>query len=373
MVMRKLVVTLGFVLVAASLVTLMIYDRELNIILFGLTQSSQFMTPTTISQTRPSLTQPLPMTQLMQTNIYIKVSAYLISILGLILIVVGVMLEPKEKPLAEASKPPNEEERSNEGIRVNNAALLHTLTQPLPPSNIVRGGGRKNVIIHLDSVTKVYSGNGVETPALRGVSLDIFEGEFVAIVGPSGSGKSTLLHIMGGLDKPTSGKVYIDGIDILKLSDKELAELRNKKIGFVFQAFNLINRMNALDNVAFPLGARGTPPKIRNQLALSALRLVGLGDEAYRTPSRLSGGEQQRVAVARALVTEAPILLCDEPTGNLDTQNTKAITELLYRLNKEHGKTVVVITHNMEVAKAADRILFIRDGRIEREERLRGV
>jgi putative ABC transport system ATP-binding protein len=181
------------------------------------------------------------------------------------------------------------------------------------------------------------------------------------------------LHIIGGLDKPTSGKVYIDGVDISKLSDKDLAELRNKKIGFVFQAFNLISRMDALNNVSFPLGARGTPPKIRKQLALSALQSVGLSEKAYRTPSRLSGGEQQRVAVARALVTEAPILLCDEPTGNLDTKNTKAITELLYKLNKEHGKTVVVITHNMEVAKAADRILFIRDGRIEREERLRGV
>jgi len=313
------------------------------------------------------------MTQFVQISTYVKLTAYLISILGFMLIAVGILLEPKEKPLTEASKPPSEGERSNGGIRMNNAALLQPLTQPLPSSNLVGARGGRNVIIRLDSVTKVYSGDGVETPALRGVSLEILEGEFVAIVGPSGSGKSTLLHIMGGLDKPTSGKVYIDGVDISKLSDKELAELRNKKIGFVFQAFNLINRMNALNNVAFPLGARDTPPKIRKQLALSALQLVGLSEEAYRTPSRLSGGEQQRVAVARALVTEAPILLCDEPTGNLDTQNTKVITELLYRLNKEYGKTVVVITHNMEVAKAADRILFIRDGRIEREERLRGV
>jgi putative ABC transport system ATP-binding protein len=346
----------------------MAYDRELNIVLFGLTQTSQF-TPAPISQARPPSTQPLQLTQFIQTSTYIKLSAYLIGILGLILIAVGILLEPKGKPLTEASKPPTESESSKGNICVSNAALL----QPLPPCNVARAEGGRNVIIRLDSVTKVYSGDGVETPALRGVSLEILEGEFVAIVGPSGSGKSTLLHIMGGLDKPTSGKVYIDGVDISKLSDKDLAELRNKKIGFVFQAFNLISRMDALNNVAFPLGARGTHPKIRKQLALRALQLVGLGEEAYRTPSRLSGGEQQRVAVARALVTEAPILLCDEPTGNLDTKNTRAITELLYKLNKEHGKTVVVITHNMEVAKAADRILFIRDGRIEREERLRGV
>lgn len=370
--MRKLVVALGFVLVAASLITLMAYDRELNLVFFGLTQTSQF-TPAAISQARSSLTQPLQMTQVIQTNTYIKLSAYLIGILGLILIAVGILLEPKEGPLTEASKPPTEGEPSKENIRVSNAALLQPLTQPLPPSNIARAEGGRNVIIRLDSVTKVYSGDGVGTPALRGVSLEILEGEFVAIVGPSGSGKSTLLHIIGGLDKPTSGKVYIDGVDISKLSDKDLAELRNKKIGFVFQAFNLISRMDALNNVAFPLGARSTPPKIRKQLALSDLQLVGLGEKAYRTPSRLSGGEQQRVAVARALVTEAPILLCDEPTGNLDTKTTQAITELLYKLNKEHGKTVIVITHNVEVAKAADRILFIRDGRIEREERLRGV
>ena len=217
-------------------------------------------------------------------------------------------------------------------------------------------------------MVKTYGGDGVTTPALNGLSLDISEGEFVAIVGPSGSGKSTLLNMIGALDKPTSGKVFIDGVDISNLNDRGLAMLRNRKIGFIFQSFNLIPRMTALANVEFPLAARNIPPQQRRQMAQKALQLVGLSNKTTRTPSKLSGGEMQRVAVARALVTEPAILLADEPTGNLDTKNTNAITEMLRSLNETTGRTILMITHNMEVASATERVIYIRDGRVEREE-----
>lgn len=227
--------------------------------------------------------------------------------------------------------------------------------------------GRKTVVETKDLV-KIYSGYGVATPALNGVNLKIFQGEFVAIVGPSGSGKSTLLNMLGALDIPTTGKVFIDGIDITSLNSAQLAELRNRKIGFIFQSFNLIPRMNASENIELPLSIRGIPKDERRRRAMKMLDLVGLQSRRLHKPSELSGGEQQRVAVARALVTDPAILLGDEPTGNLDTKNTAAVVALIKKLNKETGKTVIVITHNLEVANEADRIIFLRDGQVEGEK-----
>lgn len=224
------------------------------------------------------------------------------------------------------------------------------------------------VVVETKDLVKIYSGDGVATAALNGVNLKIFEGEFVAIVGPSGCGKSTLLNIIGALDIPTSGKVYIDGIDMTSLGGTTLAHLRNKKIGFIFQSFNLIPRMNAIENVELPLSIRGVEKDGRRAKAKKTLELVGLGSKVLSRPTQLSGGEQQRVAVARALVTDPAIILGDEPTGNLDTKNTKAITELLKKLNKETKKTIIVITHNLEVANEADRIIFLRDGQVEGEK-----
>ncbi len=224
------------------------------------------------------------------------------------------------------------------------------------------------VVVETKDLVKIYSGDGVATAALNGVNLKIFGGEFVAIVGPSGCGKSTLLNMIGALDIPTSGKIYIDGIDMTSQGGTTLAELRNKKIGFIFQSFNLIPRMNAIENVELPLSIRGVEKDERRTKAKKMLELVGLGSKVLSRPTQLSGGEQQRVAVARALVTDPAIILGDEPTGNLDTKNTKAITELLKKLNKETKKTIIVITHNLEVANEADRIIFLRDGQVEGEK-----
>ncbi|MCL7393681.1 MAG: ABC transporter ATP-binding protein [Thaumarchaeota archaeon] len=216
-------------------------------------------------------------------------------------------------------------------------------------------------------VKKIYVSDGVPTEALRGVTMAIKRGEFVAIVGPSGCGKSTLLHIVGGLDRPTSGKVIVDGIDFNKLSDDDLARVRNEKMGFVFQFYNLIPYLSVFRNVELPLIVKGIPPRERRERVLMVLDEVGLADKAYSKPTRLSGGEQQRVAIARALVNEPAIILADEPTGNLDSKNKIAIAELFKRLN-EKGRTILVVTHDLEVASYAGRILYIRDGRIEREE-----
>ncbi|HEY4673237.1 MAG TPA: ABC transporter ATP-binding protein [Nitrososphaerales archaeon] len=226
----------------------------------------------------------------------------------------------------------------------------------------------RKVIVEAKDVVKIYTGEGVATTALDGLSMKVYQGEFIAIVGPSGSGKSTLLNMLGALDIPTSGKLFIDGIDITTLSGAKLAELRNRKIGFIFQSFNLISRMNALQNVELPLAIRGVPSDERRKRAIKMLELVGLRQRMLHKPFEMSGGEQQRVAIARALVTDPAILLGDEPSGNLDTKNTKAIVDLIKKLNKETGKTIIVITHNLEVANEADRIIFLRDGRVEGEK-----
>ncbi len=221
--------------------------------------------------------------------------------------------------------------------------------------------------IVLEDVWKVYKTGKTEYPALRGLTLSVKGGEMVSIMGPSGSGKSTLLHIAGTLDRPTKGRVSIYGIDTSRLDDSKLSEIRNRFIGFVFQSYNLINRLSALNNVSLPLAVRGVPLQERQAAALEALKLVGLEHFANKKPTELSGGEQQRVAIARGLVGRPRILLADEPTGNLDTKNAVAIMEILRNINKTLGTTIVIVTHNPEIAEKCDRIVRLRDGRVESE------
>lgn len=216
-------------------------------------------------------------------------------------------------------------------------------------------------------LTRSYAlDGGVLVEALRGVSLRIGQGEFAAIVGPSGSGKSTLMHLLGCLDRPTSGVLRVDGVDVATLDDAGLADLRNRVIGFVFQSFHLLARTSALDNVALPLVYRGVSRAERRERARSALEAVGLGHRLTHRPSQMSGGEQQRVAIARALVGDPRVVLADEPTGNLDTRNGEEVMGLLERLNAS-GVAVVLVTHDAEVAARARRQIHVRDGRIERD------
>ena len=219
-------------------------------------------------------------------------------------------------------------------------------------------------IIRLENVVKVYRAGDVTTYALRGVNLTVRRGEFIAIMGPSGSGKSTLLNIIGLLDRPTKGKVVIDGTDVSKLSDKELAYFRNVKIGFVFQFFNLINRLSVLENIELPLVPRGIPRNKRIEMAKEAL-IKAAGDLSWlsKRPNQLSGGQQQRVAIARAIVGNPEILLADEPTGNLDRASAKEVMKTFLDLNKQ-GLTIIVVTHDPEVANCAQKIYILRDGKI---------
>jgi putative ABC transport system ATP-binding protein len=205
----------------------------------------------------------------------------------------------------------------------------------------------------------------IEVHALRGASVKVGRGEVVAIMGPSGSGKSTMMNILGALDKPTSGEYYLDGENIAEMDDEQLADVRNRKVGFVFQSFNLLNRTTALSNVELPLrystGSNGT----RKAKAKAALEAVGLGDRLDHRPNELSGGQQQRVAIARALVNEPSIVMADEPTGNLDTKSGDEVMELLLDLNKERGTTLIIITHDPEIAERAQRTIMLRDGVVE--------
>jgi len=218
--------------------------------------------------------------------------------------------------------------------------------------------------IVLEDVWKVYGGDSYTVQAVRGVSLRIRRGEFVAIVGPSGSGKSTLMHLIGGLDRPTRGRIVVDGLDITSLrSDRELSRYRNRTIGFVFQMFYLVPRLTALQNVELPLIARGVPKSERRRRAAEALRRVGLAGKEDKFPNQMSGGEQQRVAIARAIVGEPKLLLADEPTGNLDARTSEVIMELFEELNRE-GMTIVMVTHNLELIWRCHRVAHMRDGRL---------
>jgi putative ABC transport system ATP-binding protein len=218
-------------------------------------------------------------------------------------------------------------------------------------------------------VTRAYTMEGVEVRALRGVSVRIDEGEFAAILGPSGSGKSTLMHLLGCLDRPTTGTLRIGGKDVARLSGNELAGLRNSRIGFVFQSFHLLARTTARENVALPLVYRGVSRAERRRMAVEALTTVGLEHRVEHRPGQLSGGEQQRVAIARALVGGPAVVLADEPTGNLDTRTGHEVMDLLERLNEERGVAVVIVTHEPDIAHRARRRIHIRDGLIERDER----
>ncbi|MBV9404261.1 MAG: ABC transporter ATP-binding protein [Acidobacteriaceae bacterium] len=218
-------------------------------------------------------------------------------------------------------------------------------------------------IIRVRGLRKVYHAGDVEVPALRGVDLDVARGEFLAVIGPSGSGKSTLFHILGGLAPPTAGEIFIDGVDLLKLTDSQRTDMRRKKVGFVFQKYNLLPTLTARDNIAISQALAGVttqPADFQN-----ILELLGISRRLDHKPRALSGGEQQRVAIARALVNQPAILLADEPTGNLDTANSNAVLDILRGLNKRTGQTILMITHNPEAAAFADRTVAIRDGRIE--------
>ncbi len=220
-------------------------------------------------------------------------------------------------------------------------------------------------VVSLRGITKFYQMGDIEVRALRGVDLDIAAGEMIAIMGPSGSGKSTLMNIMGCLDVPSEGWYEIDGHDVSRLKDDQLADIRNHKIGFVFQSFNLLPRTTALANVELPLIYGGLGGRQRRKRAEEALRLVGLGDRLDHKPNELSGGQQQRVAIARALVNEPSMILADEPTGNLDTRTSVEIMELFQRLNQERGITIVFVTHNPETAEYCHRVVRVRDGLVE--------
>lgn len=219
-----------------------------------------------------------------------------------------------------------------------------------------------SAVIELENITKVYQMGDVQVNALNGVTLDIGRGEMVAIIGPSGSGKSTLMNIIGCLDTPSAGTYILDGVDVSKLSDDQQAGIRNKKIGFVFQSFNLLPRTTALDNVELPMVYAGTPN--RRQKALDALARVGLADRVHHRPNELSGGQQQRVAIARSLVNDPSIILADEPTGNLDSKSGVEIIGIFKALNREHGMTVILVTHDPGVAGQANRLIHVRDGMI---------
>ncbi|MBU2590368.1 MAG: ABC transporter ATP-binding protein [Nanoarchaeota archaeon] len=222
----------------------------------------------------------------------------------------------------------------------------------------------KQTVIKLKDVWKVYSLEGTQVEALRGIDLDFNKGDFVSIIGPSGSGKSTLMHLIGCLDLPTKGQIFLNNHDIAKMSENRLAQVRGKTIGFVFQAFNLIPTLNAIENVSLPMIFQGIPKDEREDKAIMLLNQVGLGKRMHHKPSELSGGEKQRVAIARALSNDPDIILADEPTGNLDSKTGQTIMDLIVGLHKNYGKTIINVTHDPYIAKFADKIVRIVDGKI---------
>lgn len=222
-------------------------------------------------------------------------------------------------------------------------------------------------------VTKVYRVGHVDYPALRGINIKVDRGEFVAIMGPSGSGKSTLLNLIGALDRPTSGRVIIDGVDLKKLDEDRLSLLRNRKLGFVYQSFNLIQRLTSAENVEMPLISRGIPEKVRRSKSIKMLNAVGLTGKANKRPAELSGGEQQRVAIARALIAEPALIIADEPTGNLDSKTTREVVNQFIQVNKEFGTTILVVTHNSQISSMTQRVISLKDGLVEKEEYIQRI
>lgn len=223
-------------------------------------------------------------------------------------------------------------------------------------------------VIEVQNLIKTYQTGDTSFNALNDVSLTVEKGEFVAIMGASGSGKSTFMNMIGCLDKPTSGKYYLDGIDVSTMTADELAHIRNKKLGFVFQGFNLISRTTALENVQLPMIYAGIKEEERIKRAKNALKIVGLEKRENHMPNQMSGGQQQRVAIARAIVNDAPIILADEPTGNLDTKTSIEVMEFFVELNEKHGKTIVLVTHEPDIAEYCKRVVKFRDGKIESDD-----
>lgn len=225
----------------------------------------------------------------------------------------------------------------------------------------------ESAMIRLVDIRKYYQTGPITVKALDGINVYVETGELLAIIGPSGSGKSTMMNMLGCLDVPTSGEYYLDGREISKFDEDELADIRNKKVGFIFQNFNLLSRLTALENVELPLIYRGMGAAERRERAIKALNMVGLQDRINHTPTELSGGQQQRVAIARALAGDPPVILADEPTGNLDSKSGKEVMEILKDLHK-NGKTVIIITHDLQVAGQAERVIKMQDGRIVNDE-----
>ncbi len=230
----------------------------------------------------------------------------------------------------------------------------------------------KKPIVQLKKVWKTYLMGENKVHALQGIDFEVLPGEFVAIQGPSGSGKSTAMNLIGCLDVPTNGEIYLDGHNISRLSESNLAQIRGRKIGFIFQKFNLIETLTALENVTLPMTFQGIPEAERIKRAAKLLSQFGLGDRMDHKPNQLSGGQQQRVAIARALAVDPPMILADEPTGNLDSKTGKEVMLYLRELNEHEGKTVVLVTHDDVLARAADRIAFLKDGAIVKSQRVRG-
>jgi len=228
-------------------------------------------------------------------------------------------------------------------------------------------------IIRMEGLSKVYDTGEIQVAALKAIDLIIHKGEFIAIMGASGSGKSTLMNIIGCLDRPTDGHYYLEGVDIMEKSDNELSAVRNKQIGFVFQSFNLISRTSALKNVELPMVYGRVGVEERKVRALELLKNVGLEDRAHHLPNELSGGQKQRVAIARALANKPGIILADEPTGNLDSQSSVEIMEIFSVLNREDGNTVIIVTHERDIAEFTDRIITFKDGHIIKDEAIKGV